>query len=400
MRRPASGPGRPSRRRRARARAEAYARRVRITMKAFVRVFALAPDCHTAGRYMRVWRRHFYDGLQATLPSVVLPVAVDFGWARPAAAVTFGPSRDRDTMSERLWDQIRTAHAERGLDAVISYCFSSDVDPALIEHTVELGIPWINFFCDSTYAFDLVEALARVTSLNWFPELAADARYRALGRPVLCRPYAVHPAALPEASCDTAEHALGFIGAPTGNRVLRLAGLRLLGCRTEVRGEGWSRTSAAPPRPGPPQPRPPQVDRRARGRLGERILVRALKPLVRGAARPLADDEMASFLSRCRVVLGLNEGRDSEGVYRSYLKLRDVEFPGYGCCYLTQHNEDVAHAFEVGREVLTFRDAAEAASLVRQSERHPEAARAMGQAARRRVLAEHTWAARLPELAR
>src|SRR5207302_3731378 len=107
----------------------------------------------------------------------------DFGWARPAAAAPLGPSRDRGAMSERLWDQIRSAHTERGLDAVISYCFSSDVDPALIERTVELGIPWINFFCDSTYAFDLVEALARVASLNWFPELAADARYRALGRP-------------------------------------------------------------------------------------------------------------------------------------------------------------------------------------------------------------------------
>ena len=57
-------------------------------MKAFVRVFALAPDCHTAGRYMRVWRRHFYDGLQAALPSVVLPVAVNFAWARPAWAGT------------------------------------------------------------------------------------------------------------------------------------------------------------------------------------------------------------------------------------------------------------------------------------------------------------------------
>jgi len=339
----------------------------RRSLKGFVRVFALAPDCHTAGRYMRVWRRHFYDGLQAALPSVVLPVAVDFAWARPPAQAPQGPSADRDATSERLWDQIRTAHAARGLDAVISYCFSSDIDPALIERTVELGVPWINFFCDSTYAFDLVEALARVTSLNWFPELAAQARYRALGRPVLCRPYAVHPAALPESICETAEHALGFVGAPTGNRVLRLAGLRLFGCRTEVRGEGWQRTTAAP---------------------------------TRVQQRPLTDDEMAPFLSRCRVVLGLNEGRDTQGIYGSYLKLRDVEFPGYGCCYLTQHNEDVAHAFEVGREVLTFRNAAEAASLVRRSVRHPTQARAIGQAGRGRVLAEHTWAARLRELAR
>jgi spore maturation protein CgeB len=109
---------------------------------------------------------------------------------------------------------------------------------------------------------------------------------------------------------------------------------------------------------------------------------------------------MAPFLSRCRVVLGLNEGRDRQGVYQSYMKLRDVEFPGYGCCYLTQHNEDVAHAFDIGSEVLTFRHAAEAASLVRRSVQHPAEARAMGQAARRRVLAEHTWAARLVELAR
>jgi hypothetical protein len=262
---------------------------------------------------------------------------------------------------------------------------------------VELGIPWINFFCDSTYAFDLVEALARVASLNWFPERAAEARYRALGRPVLCRPYAVHPAALPEAICETAEHALGFVGAPTGNRVLRLAGLRLFGCPTEVRGEGWQHTHAAPARP---RHRPQRADRRARASLGERILVRALKPLVRAGGRPLADDEIVPFLSRCRVVLGLNEGRDSQGVYLSYLKLRDVEFPGYGCCYLTQHNEDVEHAFEVGREVLTFRHAAEAASLVRRSVRHPAVAQAIGRAGRGRVLAEHTWAARLLELAR
>jgi hypothetical protein len=344
---------------------------------------------------MRLWRRHFYDGLQAALPSVVLPVAVDFEWARPASAATLGPSGDRSAMSGRLWDQIRAAHGERGLDAVISYCFSSDIDPALIERTVELGIPWINFFCDSTYAFDLVEALARVSSLNWFPERAADSRYRALGRPVLCRPYAVHPAALQEAACETAQHALGFVGAPTGNRVLRLAGLRLFGCRTEVRGEGWQRTNAAPPRP-----RPPRGDRRARGGLGERLLMRALKPVVARGSRALADDEMVPFLLRCRVVLGLNEGRDSQGVYQSYLKLRDVEYPGHGCCYLTQHNEDVEHAFEVGREVLTFRHAAEAASLVRRCVRHPDQARAIGQAARRRVLAEHTWAARLLELAR
>jgi spore maturation protein CgeB len=367
-------------------------------LKAFARVFALAPDCHTAGRYRSVWQQHFYAGLHAALPSVVLPAGIDFGWARPAARAPRGPSQDRRACAERLWDQIRAAHAGRGLDAVISYCFSSDVEPSLIERTIEMGVPWINFFCDSTYAFDLVESVARVASLKWFPERAAESRYRALGRPVLCRPYAVHASALTEATCETARHALGFVGLPTSNRVLRIASLLARGCPTAVRGHGWQRQP--PPIASPIASPPRRRDPRERARLGERLLVRALLPVIGRGARPLADDEMVPFLSSCRVVLGLNEGRDLEGVYRSYLKLRDVEFPGHGCCVLTQHNEDVAHAFEVGREVLTFRTAREAAALVRRCVRHPASARAMGQAARLRVLREHTWSARLAELAR
>jgi hypothetical protein len=281
---------------------------------------------------------------------------------------------------------------------VISYCFTSDVDPALLERTIELGVPWINFYCDSAYAFDRVEALARVASLNWFPEHAAIPRYRAVDRPMLCRPYALNPGALPDATCERAEHRLGFVGAPTGNRVLRMTELLVLGCRVAVRGEGWRQTTNR----APALPREPTAgtDLRARGRLAERLLMRGLKPLVGMGSYPLGEGEMTEFLARCRVVLGLNEGRDLQGVYQSYLKLRDVEFPGYGCCYLTQHNEDIDDALEIGKEVLTFRSVVEAASLARWSARHPAHARAIGQAGRRRVLAEHTWSARLPELAR
>jgi glycosyl transferase family 1 len=336
-----------------------------------------------------VWQRHFYDGITSALPGTVLPAGVDFAWARPAARAAAGPTPARAATSERLWDQIRAAHAQRPIDAVISYCFGADVEAALVERTIALGVPWINFFCDSTYAFDLVASLARVTSLNWFPESAATESYRAAGRPFLCRPYAVNPAALPDATCETADHALGFVGAPTGNRVLRLAALWLRRCRVTVRGEGWDRI-------GRPSLR---GDRRMRGSIAEGVLVWVLARAVSGDAAPLTDEEMVRFLRRCRVVLGLNEGRDLNGTYQSYLKLRDIEFPGYGCCYLTQHNDDIARAFDVGREVLTFRDAGEAAALARRCARHPDEARAIGGAARRRVHDEHSWAARLRELA-
>ena len=361
-------------------------------MRSLSRLFALAPDCHASGnRFAGVWQRHFYDGLAGAAPEVVFPRDVDFTWARPAAVVASGAAQ-RAEMSERLRAQIAAARP----DAVVSYCFANDIEPDLVRDTVAAGIPWVNFYCDSTYAFDRVAGLAREASLNWFPESEAEPRYRALGRALLCRPYAVNAAALPESVCAEALHRIGFVGAARPGRLMQLAGLAALGCRVEVRGPGWRRASG-----------PPAADAAAGsfGRLrwlirpGERLIGRLLRSVVRPGGQ-LDDRELAGFVSRCRLILGLNEGRFGPRHVASYLKLRDVEFPGYGACYLTQHNADVARAFEVGREVLTFRTLPEAAALARDYAARPRLAEAIGRAGRRRVLGEHTWVTRLGEIAR
>ena len=364
-------------------------------MRSFSRIFALAPDCHAAGnRYSSVWQRHFYDGLGNAVPKVVFPRDVDFTWARPAAVVAGGTAQ-RAEMSERLRAQIAAARP----DAVVSYCFTSDIEPDLVRDTVAAGIPWVNFYCDSTYAFDRVAGLAREASLNWFPESEAEPSYRALGRALLCRPYAVNAAALPEAVCAEALHRIGFVGAARPGRLMQLAGLAALGCRVEVRGPGWRRASGprsadavagSSPAPGRP---------RWSNRLGERLLGRLLRSVVRPGGQ-LDDAELAGFVSRCRLILGLNEGRSGRHRVASYLKLRDVEFPGYGACYLTQQNPDVARAFEIGPEVLTFGSLPEAAALAREYAARPRLAEAIGRAGRRRVLGEHTWVTRLGEIAR
>jgi hypothetical protein len=366
-------------------------------MQRFRRIFALVPDCHAgAGRHAGLWRRHFYEGMAGVVPEVIFPVDVDFTWARPAHMARAGPAPERTRASERLWQQIRMA----GADAVISYCFATDLDLGLVRRTIESGVPWVNFYCDSVGAFDRVESLARTVSLNWFPECEAESRYRAVGRPWLCRPYALNPHVLAESICNQAVHSVAFVGAAYAHRVIALASLRLRGCRVTVRGDGWRPRPPSPTptarRPAPARaPRGPRVD----GRLRERVLASVLRPLVAGGG-PLDAGELPGFVSTCRIILGLNGVRDASGNYRSYLKSRDVEFPGYGACYLTEHNEDIARAFDVGREVLTFRSLTEAAARAKEIGANAARAREIGRAARRRVLEEHTWTARLAELAR
>lgn len=370
-------------------------------MNAFKHVFAVVPDCHTeSGYYRMLWRRHIYDGIRPLVNHLVTPEGLDFSWARKGHDTPLNlMSAERLQTSEKLLDGIKAAHAERGLDAVISYCYSHDLQAEVIQETVRMGVPWINFYCDSTHMFEKVEELARLVSLNWFPEMAAVSKYRALGVPYLCEPFAMNPECLPDLTCQSIRHPVAFIGLPTSNRITLLGCLKLYGCRTVIRGNGWLGEGVDPFYNRVPRSRR-FLKALFQPNLGEKILRRALWPSVRRMAEgPLSDQEFEGFVRSSLVLLGLNQGKDAHGHFASYLKFRDVEFPGYGCCYLTEHNPDVERVFEIGKEVLTYRGMKEAAAQVKRMEKEPETARGIGQAARKRVLSEHTWAKRLQGLA-
>ncbi|HVY71726.1 MAG TPA: glycosyltransferase [Verrucomicrobiae bacterium] len=370
-------------------------------MKAWRAVFSIVPDCHVpTGYYRLLWGRHFYDGIRSVVPATVIPEDVDFSWAKTQPFVESDAiRRGRAECSQKIGEQIRRAHDRHGLDAVLSYCFARDLDLGLVRETIQSGIPWVNFFCDSTHLFPEVEPLARVVSLNWFPEGAAIPRYKEIGASVFHRTYAMNPAHLPESGSRSGKHPVVFIGLPSTNRITQLGLLRLLGCPVTIRGHGWVGGGADPFYNAEPAWRRLLRSLVRRGAV-EKLVRRAVWPLVRPQARgPLEDAEFTAFLRESRIVLGLNQGRDEHGVAASYLKFRDVEFPGYGCCYLTEHSDDLEEAFEIGKEVLAYRSMASAASHIKRLRDRPELAASIGAKGRKRVLADHTWEVRLRELA-
>lgn len=349
-------------------------------------VFALVPDCHVPGwRYGEVWRRHFYDGLMQAGVKVTRPHGVDFGWARPPQANDFTRSAEaRARVGDAILTQIFAADGGPP-QAVFSCCFSHDIEPDLVDRVRAAGIPWVNFFCDSLYAFDRVSSLATRTSLNWFVESEAEERYRALGVPYLRAPYALNPEALPDASCHAPDRSLLFIGSANHHRIRATALIRLTGADLKVHGWGWR--EALEPKPArslAPSALMKQTGRAAlRALLGSRI------------GEYLDQDTMLEELRRSAVILGLNAGGLGLDAC-NYLKLRDVEFPGMGCCYLCQHHKDLGDAFVLGQEVISFRTAWEAGQLARDLARFPSKCREIGRLARARVLQDHTWSARLP----
>lgn len=88
----------------------------------------------------------------------------------------------------------------------------------------------------------------------------------------------------------------------------------------------------------------------------------------------------------------LNVARDSMAACGFSPATRVFEAAGAAACVITDAWEGVEAFLEPGREILVARDGGEVARLV--SSLDPARARAIGHAARRRVLADHTYAQR------
>ncbi len=92
----------------------------------------------------------------------------------------------------------------------------------------------------------------------------------------------------------------------------------------------------------------------------------------------------------------LNVSRDSMARYGFSPATRVFEAAGAAACLITDAWEGLEQFFEPGSEVLVAHDGAQVAQHV--SRLTPDAARAIGQAAYRRVQAEHTYAHRAAQL--
>jgi len=91
----------------------------------------------------------------------------------------------------------------------------------------------------------------------------------------------------------------------------------------------------------------------------------------------------------CSSLAVLNISRDSMARYGFSPATRVFEAAGAGACLITDEWEGVDSFLQPGSEVLIAHQGAEVARILQELD--PERARALGEAARKRVLAEHTY---------
>lgn len=362
----------------------------------------------------RFWRGYFASAFAEAGHELIEAPGCD--WAAGLGAM---PAAEAAAWREHTWARalacIREAHTRRPIDLFLSYLYPEQIHADALAELRFLGIPRVNFFCDNVREFRRVPAAFRPFDLHWVPEKKALALYARAGLATLHAPMPCQVPGAFRTPPARESHPVSFVGTRDELRAALFAEAFSLGLDARLWGRGWLENSepSAPPAPA------------ASGHLlgnqlafvrrhGPGALLRKLAdklsppPPVRFDFGPHAcatadEQEFWTVTRESTVCLGVNRypsPRHSPRRPDTYSRLRDLEAPMAGACYLTEWTEGLDALYEPGVEIETYRDAAELVEKTRALVADPARRARLRAAGQRRALAHHTIARTVETIAR
>ena len=309
---------------------------------------------------LHVFLAYYVENWEAVLPAALAPFGrvSAFNWREHGFDDT---ARDwlqhRDAMNRAMLAAFRRAQEAHPVDAVVGYLSGYNTAPATLAAMARAGAVIFNFCWDDKLMFPgarvggryhTTAALAPVVDLNLTNAPSSIVKYAVHGGLALFWPEAAHPA-IHRPHATPFEFDVGFVGSCYGWRPRFIRRLARAGIAVRCHGPGWP-------------------------------------------AGQLDDREMVRFYSRCRINLGFSGIGHSRSLM--CLKGRDFEVPMSGGLYLTQDNPELALVYDVGRDIVTYRDEADCARTIHALLADPGRAAAIRAAGRARCLRDHTYEAR------
>jgi hypothetical protein len=285
-----------------------------------------------------------------------------FGLTRPSAKTL---EANRRAFNGHLLDTLRREHARKPFDWIFAYVGGAQILPHTLDRIHrDIGIPTVNVCLDDKNCWS-TQVIGGVNSGQ--VDIASSFDVAWTSARVACHWYLAEggrPIYMPE-GCDPSEYyprtdgfdvPVSFLGACYGCRPFVIRFLRRHGVDVKVFGNGWGKAGRFAP-------------------------------------------NAAEVFSRSQINLGIGGMGASEQL--TNVKGRDFEV----CCtgggaYLTTFNPDLAGAFDVGREILCYRNREEAVELVKDYLHKPDECKEITSRARARCLREHRWAHRFLRLCR
>jgi hypothetical protein len=352
------------------------------------------------------WETYFKQGLEESGHDWTEALGID--WAE--GLVYFDPeplTQWRTRTWNRVVDQIQQQHRSQVIDLFLSYLFPKQVDPDAIQEIQSMGIPCVNFFCDNVRELTKLPSEFCCFDLHWVPEVKALTLYQKAHQSYV---YAPMPVWIPPAQRQwqhSENYGVCFIGSRDIQRERLLARVIQAGIPLEIRGAAWVRTTTTDSGSPPSRSRAWQQRlanqwgfMRQQGgtawmrklwskhyaRVPDQVFVMAVRP------QP-TDAEYALILQQSQITLGINRYPSfRHPLHRpdTYSRMRDIEAPMMGACYLTEWTEGLSDLYDLGEEIETYRDADELGAKIQWLLADPPKRQTLRRQGQQRALTDHS----------
>lgn len=315
----------------------------------------------------RFWQHYIKNGIAEAGMSYIEVPEVD--WAE--GLVYEEGSVALQNWQERSWQAtLNYIKANRqNIDIFLSYLYPKQILAEPIEQIRKMGIPCVNFYCDSVREFKAVPAKFRIFDLIWVPEHEALSMYREVRVKHINLPMPMWVE--PQLRCRTLLHEIAGVSFIGSKDILRenLFGQAIQkGLPVSVRGAGWLAHREAPVFAvnSAYQKLINQVNFvKQQGFSG--LAIKGLQQLTKFPVVPVADDhifpspdfdEYINITQSSMVTLGINRVPTFKRTHNkplTYSRLRDIEAPMLGACYLTEYCEGIEQLYDTDNEINVYR---------------------------------------------
>jgi len=326
-------------------------------------------------------------------------------------------SHAMETWRSNIWEKtlsfVKKVYAEGGLDLFLGYLYPSQIDVGAIRELQRKGIPCVNFFCDNVREFRRVPPAFFSFDLHWVPEFEALPMYRKAALPFLHAPM---PCWIPNqlrTVSKTESEPPTFIGSADTLRKNLFSKAIVAGAEILIRGPGWndSNRQTHDVKKGSKKWQKiinqyPFAKKHGLLSLGAK-LINALCPNLsfeipkKHFAPTVFGGEYYKVTRSSKITLGVNRVPAARRPWiwpLKYSRLRDIEAPMLGACYLTEYTEGVAMLYDIGKEIETYRTPFELVEKMNELLANSQKRAELRSAGQKRALKDHSVPATLKKI--
>jgi hypothetical protein len=306
---------------------------------------------------------------------------------------------------EEAWGKTVTWLKEHPADLFLSYLYPDQIDLTAITAIKKMGIPCVNFFCDNVREFRKVPVEFSVFDLNWVPEYQAVKLYEDADYPFINLPMPMWLDPELRVVKPEADRQVTFIGSKDIQRLLFFEEVirKEPGLPLALYGNGWDENALNRPallNYGFDQKLLYQyhfIKKQGIAAYWRKLqqsnsLTEASTALSGKIAGVLDFEAYNRLTAQSMITVGINRYPSYHFPLLqpdTYSRLRDMEAPMLGACYLTEYTGGIENMYEPGLEIETYTDAGSFVRKIKELMRDPVKRKNLKLNAQKRALQDH-----------